>query len=94
VSYASEHYESSMLCYTFYYIIQGYYAKRRELTGTDAAMSTSPIPPSLPHSPDDPGGVFDDYPVDRKSCQLLGPTALVRFMSLSSSDGSPQHSVF
>ena len=24
------------------------------------------------------GGLFDDYPVDRKSCQLLGPTALVR----------------
>ncbi|KAN0140526.1 vacuolar membrane domain containing protein [Lactarius tabidus] len=40
-------------------------------------MSTSPVPPSLPHAPDDPGGVFDDYPVDRKSCQLLGPTALV-----------------
>lgn len=45
-------------------------------------MSTSPLPPSLPPSPNEPGGVFDDYPVDRKSCQLLGPTALVRFIYL------------
>ncbi|KAI9464299.1 vacuolar membrane protein-domain-containing protein [Russula earlei] len=37
-------------------------------------MSSEPPPPP----PDIPGGgVFDDYPVDRKSCQLLGPTALV-----------------
>ncbi|KAI9453474.1 vacuolar membrane protein-domain-containing protein [Lactarius psammicola] len=40
-------------------------------------MSKSLLPPSPPPPPGDPGGVFDDYPVDRKSCQLLGPTALV-----------------
>ncbi|KAH9983530.1 vacuolar membrane protein-domain-containing protein [Russula compacta] len=35
-------------------------------------------PPSPPSSPNTGGGgIFDDYPVDRKSCQLLGPTALV-----------------
>ena len=44
-------------------------------------MSTLPLPPSHPPSPNEPGGVFDDYPVDRKSCQLLGPTALVWFIS-------------
>jgi hypothetical protein len=39
------------------------------------------LPPSssLPDLPGD--GVFDDLPVDRKSCQLLGPTALVRTRS-------------
>ncbi|KAI0287606.1 vacuolar membrane protein-domain-containing protein [Russula brevipes] len=35
----------------------------------------TPPPPPPPNIPG--GGVFDDYPVDRKSCQLLGPTALV-----------------
>ncbi|KAH9022367.1 vacuolar membrane protein-domain-containing protein [Lactarius deliciosus] len=40
-------------------------------------MSTPPLPPSLPPPPSEPGGVFDDYPVDRRSCQLLGPTALI-----------------
>ncbi|KAH9174511.1 hypothetical protein EDB89DRAFT_2148048 [Lactarius sanguifluus] len=40
-------------------------------------MSTPPHPPSLPPPPSEPGGVFDDYPVDRRSCQLLGPTALI-----------------
>ncbi len=40
-----------------------------------SSMSSSP----QPSPPPDPsgGGVFDDFPVDRKSCQLLGPTALV-----------------
>ena len=42
------------------------------------SMSTL-LPPSSSSPPDLPGGgVFDDLPVDRKSCQLLGPTALVR----------------
>ena len=72
-----------------YYIIQGYYAKRGELTGT-LPMSNLPVPPSS----NDPGGVFDDYPVDRKSCQLLGPTALVRFISLSSSMYRHLHTLF
>ncbi|KAI0252015.1 vacuolar membrane protein-domain-containing protein [Lactifluus subvellereus] len=34
-----------------------------------------PPPPRPPSTPD--GGVFDDIPIDRKSCQLLGPTALI-----------------
>ncbi|KAI0299101.1 vacuolar membrane protein-domain-containing protein [Multifurca ochricompacta] len=42
-------------------------------------MSTFLQPPPKPQPPpNNPGGgVFDDFPVDRQSCQLLGPTALV-----------------
>ena len=44
--------------------------------------SMSTLLPSSSSPPDFPGGgVFDDLPVDRKSCQLLGPTALVRTYS-------------
>lgn len=53
---------------------------RRETRGRRRRLpSMSTLPPPSSSSPDLPGdGVFDDLPVDRKSCQLLGPTALVR----------------
>jgi hypothetical protein len=47
--------------------------RRHRLPSMSTLLPPSSSPPDLPGD-----GVFDDLPVDRKSCQLLGPTALVR----------------
>lgn len=59
---------------------------RRGRTPPMSSLLLPPPPSLLPHPqpssrPDLSDGVFDDFPVDRKSCQLLGPTALVHDFS-------------